>query len=57
MINFRWFPFLGFKTLSAEENELYDIPVDRVCKALVFEWLWLQVIITGKVYMKDDDGN
>lgn len=57
MIDFRWFPFLGFKTLSAEENELYDIPADRVCKALVFEWLWLQVIIAGKVYMKDDDGN
>ena len=60
MIEFRYFPFLGFKTLDSEEKELFNIPQDLGCKALVFEWMSIFFIIFGKVYQlqkKDDNGN
>lgn len=60
MIEFRYFPWLGFKTLDSDEKELFGIPEDYVCKALVFEWVHLFFIIFGKVYQqvkKDDNGD
>lgn len=41
--NFRWFPFVGWRTIDrVEALEHYDIFLDEntVLKAFVFEWLW-----------------
>lgn len=48
-MKFRWFPFLGFKTLTDDEKDAYDIPRQLTCKALTFEWLYLQIMLIGKV--------
>lgn len=59
MIKYRYFPFLGIKQLEKDEKELYDIPDNRECKALVFEWLMFFWLIVGKVYTvkKEDNGD
>lgn len=57
-MKFRWFPFLGFKTLTDEEKDVYEIPRYLTVKALTFEWLYLQIILVGKVYQEGGaDGN
>lgn len=57
MIKYRYFPFLGFKTFDQEDKEGYGLPLDRESSGLVFEWLSWAMILYGKVYSKDDDGN
>lgn len=57
-MKYRWFPFLGYKTLNDEEKAQFEIPRELTCKALTFEWLGIFIILVGKVY-KDGgtDGN
>lgn len=59
MIKYRYFPFLGYKTLESDEKELLEIPEGLGCKALTFEWLGIYFVIVGKVYKeeKEDNGN
>jgi hypothetical protein len=56
-MKFRWFPFLGFKTLSDEEKELYGVPLKFTVKALTFEWFSLHMILVGKASQEVQDGD
>lgn len=49
-MKFRWFPWLGFKTLTDEEKDVYEIPRHLTVKALTFAWAYLNVILVGKVF-------
>lgn len=45
---FRWFPFLGYRTLDPVDKFIYDIPQEYEVKALTFEWLSHMIILVGK---------
>ena len=48
----RWFPFLGFKTLTDEDVMNYNLPYEYTYKALVFEWLNFYFLIAAQGTMK-----
>ena len=44
-MKYRYFPFLGFKTLSDEEADLFDLDLDFTYKALLFEWFDFSILL------------
>lgn len=49
------FPFLGFKTLTDEDVEMYDLDPDYEYKGFVFEWLGLCILWYAKGTLKESD--
>ena len=56
-MKFRYFPWLGWKTLNDEETEAFDLDTKYSYKAFTFEWGPLAFLIWGKGTLKEDDGN
>jgi len=50
---FRYFPWLGFKTLSPEDVELLELDTSFTWKGLVFEWLDVIWLIFAKGTKED----
>lgn len=56
-MSYRRFPFLGFKVLTDEEAESYDLDTNFKYRALVFEWFDFAILLLGAGKLKDTDGN
>lgn len=57
-MKYRYFPWLGFKTLTTDEIDLYELDHRYSYKALVFEWLSLHLLIVARASLiKDTDAS
>lgn len=54
-MKFRYFPWLGFKTLSSEEMHFYALPRTYNYWGLVFEWMNFHCILFAKATLKDNN--
>lgn len=54
---FRYFPFLGIRTLSADEVYLFDLGSDFTYKALLFEWLDYSILLFAVGKPKDTNAS
>lgn len=54
---FRYFTFLGIKTLTPDEVDLFDLDYDFTYKALLFEWLDYSILLFAVGKPKDSNAD